>query len=247
MKKLSQTTNSYSVQDTVLNRMRFTLIELLVVIAIIAILAAILLPALNSARDRGRTIDCNSKLNSLGKANLMYAADNDDFFSPTYKNATAKTGFWGDGDSSRGLLTPYIGLHKPDVEIGEVSPGAISNFGCVSMSPSDKVRHSYGYNLLLGSDWQKLKSTRYKRPTLSIIFCDVDSTQGAVVTYANANDNKPCYRHNNTANFAFADGHTASHRLEEIPHQDRGDSKSKAFQCILWDPTDAVYLDWNKH
>ena len=58
--------------------MGFTLIELLVVIAIIAILAAILLPALNSARERGRTIDCNSKLNSLCKANLMYAADHDD-------------------------------------------------------------------------------------------------------------------------------------------------------------------------
>ena len=224
----------------------FTLIELLVVIAIIAILAAILLPALNSARERGRTIDCNSKLNSLCKANLMYAADNDDYFTPTYGNATAKTRFWGDGDSSKGLLTPYIGLHQPDVEIGEVSPGAISSFGCVSMSPNEKVRHSYGYNQLLGSDWQKLKSTRYKRPTLSLLFCDVDSTQGAVVSYDNANDNKPCYRHNNICNFAFADGHTNQHRLEEIPHKDRGDNKSKAFQNIFWDPTDAKYLDWEK-
>ena len=223
----------------------FTLIELLVVIAIIAILAAILLPALNSARERGRTIDCNSKLNSLCKANLMYAADFDDYFAPTYGNATSKTRFWGDGDSARGLLTPYIGLHQPDVEIGEVSPGQISNFACLSMSPSDKVRHSYGYNNLLGSDWQKLKSTRYKAPTMSLLFCDVDSSNGAVVTYASAADNQPNYRHNNMANFAFADGHTAQHRLEEIPHQARGDSKTKAFQNILWDPTDAKYMDWS--
>ena len=54
----------------------FTLIELLVVIAIIAILAAILLPALNSARERGRAAGCLSNLNSIGKWSMMY---NDDF------------------------------------------------------------------------------------------------------------------------------------------------------------------------
>lgn len=55
----------------------FTLIELLVVIAIIAILAAILLPALNSARERGRTASCISNQKQMVTAFITYADDHD--------------------------------------------------------------------------------------------------------------------------------------------------------------------------
>lgn len=58
-------------------RAAFTLIELLVVIAIIAILMAVLLPALNIAKEQGRGISCSSNQKSLSLAYIMYAGEND--------------------------------------------------------------------------------------------------------------------------------------------------------------------------
>ena len=77
-------------------RTRFTLVELLVVIAIIAVLAAMLLPALAHAREKARQTHCTSNVKQLMLGHLQYMDDSEEFTCPSYWPGASTTyeGSW---------------------------------------------------------------------------------------------------------------------------------------------------------
>ncbi|MBQ9338693.1 MAG: type II secretion system protein [Lentisphaeria bacterium] len=87
----------------------FTLIELLVVVAIIAILAGMLLPALNRARRTAYRMSCVSKLKQLGHSVHLYVHDNNDYILAAYRSSKSTT--WG--DKTAWVYTPLCNYLKP--------------------------------------------------------------------------------------------------------------------------------------